>query len=101
METPLLTASPCPPITSRPAGAPFLGRKNGKMVNRVGPGRGTWEGAGGNVGQDPGRVLLRFSRGEGESGGERDCARLHLAGGGTGAAEVLNTLRGTWRYQGS
>ena len=64
MQIPLLPASLRPPITSRPVGTPFLGREKGRTVNRAGPGRDDWEGAGGSVGQDPGRVLLRFSHGD-------------------------------------
>lgn len=37
------------------------GKAEGKSSQQRGQGRDDWEGAGGNVRQDPGRVLLRFS----------------------------------------
>lgn len=100
MQNPLLTASLGPPITSRPVRTPFLGGEEGKTVNRAGPGREDWDGAGGSVWDDPGRVLLSFGRGWGESWGEKETARGCRRGHRSGR-EVWNALGGMRRYQGS
>lgn len=92
MQIPLLPASLRPPITSRPVGTPFLGREKGRTVNRAGPGRDEWEGAGGSVGQDPGRVLLRFSHRWGENRGEKETAQGCIWQEGAQEQERCRTL---------
>lgn len=78
---------------SHPVGTPLLRREKGKPVDRAGPGRDDWEGAGGSVGQDPGRVLLRFHHGWGESQGEKETAQDCVwRGGGTQEQEGCRTL---------